>query len=31
MLVMVREVSEDTKNDSLEFNEFLKVRSTFLK
>lgn len=25
---MVREVSDDKKNDSLEFNEFVKVRQT---
>ena len=26
ILEMVREVSDDKKNDSLEFNEFIKVR-----
>ena len=26
ILKMVREVSDDKKNDSLEFNEFVKVR-----
>jgi len=31
VLVMVREVSEDTKNDSLEFNEFLKLVALGLK
>ena len=30
ILEMVREVSDDKKNDSLEFNEFLKVRLLFI-
>ena len=29
ILEMVREVSDDKKNDSLEFNEFLKARLLF--
>ena len=30
ILKMVREVSDDKKNDSLEFNEFLKVREVVM-
>ena len=30
ILEMVREVSDDKKNDSLEFNEFIKVRLLFI-
>ena len=30
ILKMVREVSDDKKNDSLEFNEFLKVREVIM-
>ena len=31
ILKMVREVSDDKKNDSLEFNEFLKVRVIIMR